>query len=384
MSVINAKCPNCGSPIMLDDRCEGGLCPSCGSRFKNSDAISQMRVAESGYIANYLELARMACETFNTDEVAHYVRKALEINPKNADAWELKMYTLSNKEEIIAIGKRAMKYDTSAERKRSVYRMYLSLCVFFMESSVENLMMDTDGLLGIDQDAVYSKTDVSTVMSFYDILNKQMDDFDVANCDSDSPFILYEDVADAIKLRFAVPDECISGDDELSAIVVNIARIFIDCQRLCFKWHNLDDNEMYDCDMSMGYWKRTLDRIKSGVSYIYVTEQISEKRFRPKADSCSGQKNDKPVPANDNPAETSQGREGCYIATAVYGSYDAPEVMALRGFRDNVLAKSCLGRTFIRIYYMISPPIAERLKDAKRINRCVRYILDRLIMWLRD
>lgn len=39
---------------------------------------------------------------------------------------------------------------------------------------------------------------------------------------------------------------------------------------------------------------------------------------------------------------------GCYIATAVYGSYDCPEVWTLRRFRDNFLAENWLGRMFIR------------------------------------
>ena len=40
--------------------------------------------------------------------------------------------------------------------------------------------------------------------------------------------------------------------------------------------------------------------------------------------------------------------DGCYIATAVYGSYDCPEVWTLRRFRDEVLRESVLGRLFIR------------------------------------
>lgn len=77
-------------------------------------------------------------------------------------------------------------------------------------------------------------------------------------------------------------------------------------------------------------------------------------------------------------------KEGCYIATAVYGSYDAPQVLTLRRFRDDVLAHSVLGRWFIRTYYRLSPPIAERLKDAKMINGWVRSILDRIVSKLNN
>ncbi len=72
----------------------------------------------------------------------------------------------------------------------------------------------------------------------------------------------------------------------------------------------------------------------------------------------------------------------CYIATAVYGSYDAPEVRALRRFRDEVLSESMAGRAFIRTYYAVSPPIARRLENAGRVNRLVRRILDRIVIRL--
>ena len=46
---------------------------------------------------------------------------------------------------------------------------------------------------------------------------------------------------------------------------------------------------------------------------------------------------------------------GCYVATAVYGSYDCPEVWTLRRYRDSVLAATWYGRLFIKTYYLVSP-----------------------------
>jgi hypothetical protein len=70
---------------------------------------------------------------------------------------------------------------------------------------------------------------------------------------------------------------------------------------------------------------------------------------------------------------------GCYIATAVYGSYDAPEVLCLRQFRDEALASSVFGRLFIMLYYQFSLPIAEKLKNAGHINMIVRKTLDKFV-----
>ena len=53
-------------------------------------------------------------------------------------------------------------------------------------------------------------------------------------------------------------------------------------------------------------------------------------------------------------------KNGCYIATSVYGSYDCPEVWTLRRFRDYELEGTWYGRLFISIYYALSP-IAVRL-----------------------
>ena len=51
--------------------------------------------------------------------------------------------------------------------------------------------------------------------------------------------------------------------------------------------------------------------------------------------------------------------QGCYVATAIYGSYDCPQVWTLRRFRDGTLAGTWYGRCFIHIYYTVSPVLVR-------------------------
>jgi len=78
-------------------------------------------------------------------------------------------------------------------------------------------------------------------------------------------------------------------------------------------------------------------------------------------------------------SQTKQEKSGCFIATAVYKDYDAPEVQVLRKFRDKKLNRCLLGKVFIKAYYFISPPIANLLSNHKRLIKLTKYVLDKIV-----
>lgn len=70
---------------------------------------------------------------------------------------------------------------------------------------------------------------------------------------------------------------------------------------------------------------------------------------------------------------------GCYVATAVCGSCDAPEVMVLRQFRDERLPPTVLGRYFTALYYAVSPGPARHLPKHRTLSAWIRRRLDGVV-----
>ena len=75
---------------------------------------------------------------------------------------------------------------------------------------------------------------------------------------------------------------------------------------------------------------------------------------------------------------------GCYVATAVYGSYDCPQVWTLRRFRDYKLATSWYGRLFIRAYYAVSPTVVKLFGKTEWFNRFWKARLDKMVAALQE
>lgn len=73
---------------------------------------------------------------------------------------------------------------------------------------------------------------------------------------------------------------------------------------------------------------------------------------------------------------------GCYIATAIYGSYDMPPVLVLRDWRDRQLASTAAGRAFIRAYYAMSPTLVRGIGRKAWVLIPTRTLLDLFVSTL--
>ena len=72
-------------------------------------------------------------------------------------------------------------------------------------------------------------------------------------------------------------------------------------------------------------------------------------------------------------------KSGCYVATAVYGSYDCPQVWTLRRYRDYTLAETWRGRAFIKTYYAISPTLVKWFGHTEWFKKMWKGKLDRMV-----
>ena len=68
-------------------------------------------------------------------------------------------------------------------------------------------------------------------------------------------------------------------------------------------------------------------------------------------------------------------KSGCFVATAVYGSYNHHIVYDLRLFRDNWLKNRKWGIRFIQIYYTHGPFYARIIKSHYLLKFIVRFSL---------
>lgn len=68
-------------------------------------------------------------------------------------------------------------------------------------------------------------------------------------------------------------------------------------------------------------------------------------------------------------------KNGCYIATLCYGSYECDEVLTLKKYRDQILTKKTYGKIIIAFYNLFSPKLVAILFNKTKFNTTIKNIL---------
>jgi hypothetical protein len=74
----------------------------------------------------------------------------------------------------------------------------------------------------------------------------------------------------------------------------------------------------------------------------------------------------------------------CFVASAAYSDPNHPDVMFLRAFRDNVLIKSCFGRSVVDWYWRIGPRLARVVESSEVLRSVSKYLISKLVVTLQS
>jgi len=328
-------CEMCGSTDLMK---QDGIfvCQSCGCKYSVEEAKklmiegsvdvsgSTVKVDNSSFVENYLANARRAKEKTDWEEVEKYYNLVEQNDPTNIEAifysaYAKTMLTLSVLEGI----RRREKFDILAKSISIIDDCYDIKKSSELAPLIKNMSQDILNL----KHARY-------------VYNESMD-----YCTS---------------LAFKV--QSLQAQVHFIETIENIAD---------------KDPKPYLFDILLAHYESA---IQEGFLYLYCSDKKIpqlEAVYRKKlADINERKQRENP---NYQPKVIPEKSGGCYVATAVYGSYDCAQVWTLRRFRDYTLAETWYGRAFIRTYYAISPTLVRWFGDAEWFKKMWKNPLDRMV-----
>lgn len=331
MSVVNAKCPNCGASIQLDNERSEGFCSYCGSKVKVEEAQKLMiqgtvKVDTSDELANLYQIARRAKEADNSENAHKYYDMILVKDP---NSWEATFYV--------------------------TYYQAMQCKIAEISSAAYSICNCEETVLDLIKTNVGKEEQNNTLIEVYVKLMS-----------------ISSMLFNAAKNHYESIDAQIQAD-YLQEYIYNAAA----SAEIMYTFGNLIISKFgdeYGSTASLA-WKDAIEIHKDYVKYL------QDKDGNIKTIEEYVQKIQKFDSTYQKPeVETSA---GCYVATAIYGSYDCPEVWVLRRFRDNTLDNYLIGRWFIQTYYAISPTMVRWFGDTSIFKGTLTPILDRFVSYLR-
>ena len=348
------KCEMCGSTDLI--KTDGVfVCQSCGTKYSVEEARKMMiegtvdvTVNKSDELSKYIDAARRAKSTKSFEDMERFYTLAKEIDPAD---WESTFYSVYAKAACAKLIQ-AQYYSTLLRNT------LLSAIELFIDGEFDN-KAEKAGQLIIDVIGMYK--------------------------------MLYTASFDHLKQFFNQIESRSSNEKPVSACKVDLGKCIDALGVMCLCTGTMKDNNErlivrgYDAVQEM--YVRVYDlyyaKYPSQMGEIRTVTNIAIESYENKIQSLNAGKGHV-KPELKLPTASVQESGGCYIATAVYGSYDCPEVWTLRRYRDYELSKTWFGRAFIYSYYAISPKLVRLFGDKKWFRKMWKGKLDRMVKKLQD
>lgn len=390
-------CEMCGSKDVVKK--DGNfVCEFCGTKYSVEEAKKMMiegtvdvRVDETSKINNYFQMAENAYDAGNKKEAESYCNKIIEIDPNNYGAWLLKgraagwQSTLANIriEESVNCFNKAIENAPEdkveeVKKKASDEISELSLALITLccdnyskNGSINNaatisknvqsvklyglLFLGKCGVKTTDLNAsIAVKINQAVVAAYQNDIKK--DYWGSTGHPSKAAWDRYKEqcwkAIGLIDLAIGL-----SNDDGKEDKTRYENKIYI--------LKELESSGSYH--YSNGGWSQQYAYTGEGKQKIIDMIMECHKKIK---------EIDPSYVIPERPKQTSS---GCYVATAVYGSYDCPQVWTLRRYRDNTLAGTWYGRAFIRTYYAISPTLVKWFGETEWFRKMWKGKLDRMV-----
>ena len=400
-------CEMCGGTDLVK---QDGMfvCQTCGTKYSVEEAKKMMiegtvdvsgstvKVDNSASIANYLMMAENAYDADNKKEAETYCNKIIEIEPTNYQAWLLKgraagwQSTLANLriEEAVNCFSKAIDNapeEENEEVKKKAIDEVSNLTMALMRLSCDNFAdyaSDNNAANILNAVLVMRKPSLALLVkcgaSATDT-TKQM------------ATMINNAVMNAWNNKIYSDYQGTDGHPSVYQLQTLIERVGY-CRTLLETAIDLsDDDDQADIQRYKNLIAITTTEMNS-FSYTYsnggwvkdksLTDENKQQRVNKIMEWH--QKIKDIDPSYEIPQRPVPQSGGCYVATAVYGSYDCPEVWTLRRYRDYDLAETWYGRAFIRTYYAISPTLVKWFGHTEWFKRMWRGKLDRMVKDLQE
>ena len=323
------------------------VCKDCGAKYSVEEAKKMMvegkvdvsgstvKIDQSEELDNYYEIAKNAYNSLDYERAATYYDKIVEKKPKD---WEANFYSLVSRSRLGTIGEIGSQADK--------YTLRLP--------QIEKLVLENE------KDPV-KRREILQRITDESILNlKSMQEVYINTVDEQT---------------LGVANRMFEGLSMATAQICRVLGFFAEIVKI--------DGEKGELGEGDEYKQIIITLLKARVDIALNKGTKNAKVVCIKADQINKWIGEVRAYEPDY-KQGFQQSDGCYVATAVYGSYDCPQVWTLRRYRDNELAETWYGRAFIKTYYAISPTLVRWFGETTWFKKMWRGKLDRMVKRLQD